>query len=457
METALARVSLSLLTDDQLLEYLRTQEDRLPREIVDEFVRRGEKMIAPLTGICRDERAWKQTDALYWTPVHATFILGAIGDERAVKGLLASLRWSARYGVDWVYRALPSILGVVGRPAMGALMARGRDSEAAEIDRTLALHCLGGIAARHPIQQGEILDFLKVVVEEGEEEWIRNVAASILLKFVRPGDQKLIAIAAIRQTWSDRPALFTSDDVKEAYERGVQDTTEYLRDWLEFYRPDEIETRERRWQEKAEDDRWAAGVETGAAWIHERMDRLLREYEASLAGFDDAARGNALWVAESMVEYNVWHEGLAPWRWNGQTAYAYMMDYLARRISAGEPGHIQVVPDNLVLFVRYCAGEGLLLERDWHAVQEVVAAEREAFVEAARDPETRHIARKVIESLIAKGKDPADPAAAGDRSETALSGIPSLVPSTGDAENRQALSRAELRDSTRRRLRPTQI
>src|SRR5438105_335346 len=71
METALARISLSLLTDDQLLDYLRTQEDRLPRDVVDEFVRRAERMIVPLTEISRDERSWKQADALYWAPVHA--------------------------------------------------------------------------------------------------------------------------------------------------------------------------------------------------------------------------------------------------------------------------------------------------------------------------------------------------------------------------------------------------
>jgi hypothetical protein len=454
MESTLARISLQVLTDDQLLDYLRTQEDRLSRDLVDEVVRRGERMIPPLSEICRDERSWKQADALYWAPVHASFILGATGDDRAVKGLLAALRWSARFEVDWVYRAMPSMMGVVGRPAMGALMARARDSEAAELDRTLALHCLGGIAARHPVQQGEILDFLKVVVEEGEEEWIRNVAACILLKFVRPGDRKLVTIAAIRQAWSDRPILFTSEDVKEAYDRGVQTIGEYLRDWLEFYRPQEIEARERRWQEKADDDRWAAGVDTGAAWVHERVNRFLSRYESTLIDLDDAARGDAVWVAESMSEYNVWHEQLSPWRWNAQTSYAYLMDYLARRISAGDPGRIQVVPDNLLRFVRFCFAEGLLLERDWKAVEDVVAAERDEFVEAARDPETRRAAREVLEGLLARGKDPADPASANPRSEFFLTGFVVEGPIAGGLEDRSALSRAELRDGTsRRRLR----
>jgi hypothetical protein len=451
MESTLARISLQVLTDDQLLDYLRTQEDRLSREVVDEVVRRGERMIAPLSEICRDERSWKQADALYWAPVHASFILGATGDDRAVKGLLAALRWSARYDVDWVYRAMPSMMSVVGRPAMGALMLRARDSEAAELDRTLALHCLGGTAARHPVQQGEILDFLKVVVEEGEGEWIRNVAACILLKFVRPCDRKLVTIAAIRQAWSDRPILFTSEDVKEAYDRGVQTTDEYLRDWLEFYRPQEIEARERRWQEKADDDRWAAGVGTGAAWVHERMNRVLSRYESTLIDLRDEARGDAVWVAESMSEYNVWHERLSPLRWNGQTSYAYLMDYLARRISAGDPGRIHVVPDNLLRFVRFCFTEGFILERDWKGVEDVVAAERDEFVRAARDPESRKVAREVLEGLLARGKDPADPASANPRSEFFLTGFVVEGPIAGGLEDRSALSRAELRDGTTRR------
>jgi hypothetical protein len=454
MDTALARLSIHSLSDDQLLEFLRTQEDRLTREIVDEAIRRADPLIPRLTEICRDERSWKQGDELYWVPVHASFILGATADERAVKGLLAALQWSARYNVDWVYRAIPAMMGRVGRPAMGVLMTRARDSEAAELDRTLALHCLGAIAARHPVQQGEILDFLKVVVEEGEEEWIRSVAACILLKFARPGDRKLLTVAAIRQAWSDRPALFSSDDVKEAFDRGVLSVDEYLRDWLEFYRPQEIEARERRWQEKADDDRWAAGVSTGAAWVHDRIDRFLRRYESSLLDLGDEDRGNAVWVAESMAEYNVWHERLAPWRWNGQTSYAYLMDYLARRISAGAPGHIGVVPENLLRFVRFCFAEGCILERDWRGAEAVVAAEREEFVAAAGDPDSRRIAREVIEALLVRGKDPADPASAEMRSEFFLSTFLTHDEAPGGLEDRSALSRAELRDgSTRRRQR----
>jgi hypothetical protein len=451
MDTALARVSFQVLTDEQLLEYLRSEEDRLPRTVVDEMVKRGESMLRPLSEICWDERSWKQADALFWTPVHATFILGALGEDRAIKGLMASLRWSARYNVDWVYRSMPAILGMRGRSALDILLARARESEAAELDRTLALHCLGALAAHHPVLQGEILDFLKVVVEEGEEEWIRNVAACILLKFVRPADRKLITVAAIRQAWSDQAPLFTSDDVKQAYEEGRQNTSEYLRDWLDFYRPDVIRERERRWQEKAEDDRWGRGADERAPWVHETLGRLLNRYESSLVDAHDEARGDALWVAESMTEYLIWNERLAPWRWTAETAYAFLMDYLARRISMDDAGRIRVVPENLLRFVQFCVLEGYVSPRDGREVETTVAAEKEDFVEAARDPATRRFARRAIEDLLTRGKDPADPAAAGERSEFFLSTVLAESAFPGGVEDRSALSKAELGSGTTRR------
>src|SRR5688572_7998404 len=318
METTLQRVSFHQHTEDQLIELLHTEEDRLAREVVDECVSRGERMIWRLTDLCRDERSWMQSGPASWAPVHATFILGAFEDSRALMGLLASLRWSAKYDVDWVYEKLPSILARIGRPAILPLKARVADREAGELDRRTEIHALAGVAARHPIHQGEILDFLRSVADDAdEEEAIRSTAASVLLRFVRPGDRKSIVASAIRQEWCERPSLFDAQDIEEAYRRGAPQLDSYDLDWLAFYDAESIEARQRRWDEEGEDARWAAGVEAEAPWIEEQRHRFLTKYEFSMVDFDDVARGDALWVAESMTEYLVWHEGLAPWRWNG--------------------------------------------------------------------------------------------------------------------------------------------
>lgn len=412
METTLSRISFHQLTEEQLVSLLHTEEDRLTRDIVDEFVGRGERMIWRLTELCRDERSWTQSGPASWAPVHATFILGAFQDGRALMGLLASLRWSARYDFDWVYEKLPAILGRIGRPALPPLKARISDADTSELDRMTEMRALAAIAARHPIHQGEVLDFLRSIADDADEiEGIRGVAASVLLQFVRPGDRNTIVAAAIRQQWGERPALFDAQDIDEAYARGEQDLEVYLQDWLDFYAPEAIDSRQRRWDEDAEDARWDVGARASAIWIDEQRHRFLTKYEFSLAELDDAQRGDALWVADSMTEYVVGHEGLAPWRWNGASVFSYLMDFFARRVALDDPGRIDAVPENLLRFVRFCADRGLVSSQDLKEAEDCVAAEREEFVGAALDPERRRMARAILEQMLASGIDPRDPAA----------------------------------------------
>ncbi len=412
METTLRAISFHQLTESQLIELLHTEEDRIPREVVDECVARGESMLWKLTELCREERSWKQTGPAFWAPVHATFILGAFEDARSLMGLLASLRWSAKYDVDWVYEKLPSIIGRIGRPAILPLKARVVDRDAGELDRVTEIRALGGVAARHPIHQGEVLDFLRSVADGGgEDEVIRSMAASVLLDFARPGDRKSIVAASIRQEWCDRPSRFDAHDIEAAYALGAQQMDSYQQDWLDFYTPEAIEARQRRWMEEQQDLEWSAGGDTAAPWVEEQRHRFLTKYEFSLVDHDDAARGDALWVAESMTEYLVFHEGLAPWRWNGPSAFAYLMDFFARRVSLDDPGRIHVVPDNLLQFARFCALHGYISEADLKEVEECVATERDEFVGVALDAERRRAARAILAQMLAGGIDPRDPAA----------------------------------------------
>ena len=412
MGTTLQGISFHHLSESKLLEALHTGEDRLTRDAVDAYVACGERMMWRLTDLCRDERSWAQTGPAFWAPVHATFILGAFEDPRTLMGLLAALRWSAKYDVDWVYEKLPSILGRLGRPAILPLKARITDRDNSELDRRTELHALAAVAACHPIHQGEILDFVRSIADDSnEKEGVRSVAASVLLKFLRPGDRASVTASAIRQEWSDRPPLFDAREVDAAYAAGVQRLEEYFQDGLSFYDGNAIASRQRRWEEDGEDAAWAEGVAQNALWIEEQRHRFLTKYEFSLVDHDDVARGDALWVAESMTEYLVGHEGLAPWRWNGPCAFAYLMDYFARRVSLDDPGRIHVIPDNLLQFVRFCADRGYVGPADLAAVEECVAAEREEFVAAAVDPDRRRLARAVLEQMLAGGIDPRDPGA----------------------------------------------
>lgn len=410
MHTATTRISSQQSAEAALMDALYSEEDRLSRGTVDEFLAGGERMIWRLTDLCREERSWTHTGAALWAPVHATYILGAFGDSRALMGLLASLRWSARYDVDWVYGKLPSILGRIGRPALPPLKARVTDADAGELDRVTEIQAMAAVAAHHPIHQGEVLDFLRALTENSDEqESIRSAAASALLKFIRPADQKIIMASAIRQEWGDRPPLFDVTDVDDAYALNEQQLDCYRQEWLDFYTAEAIEARQRRWAEEADDCRWSRGVGETALWVEAQRHNYLTKYEFTLGELDDEARGDALWVAESLTEYLVNHEGLAPWRCNRASVFSYLMDFFARRVSLDDAGRIHAVPDNVLRYARFCADRGDVSGSDLRDVEDVVDAEREDFVAAAADPERRKTARAVLEQMLLKGLDPREP------------------------------------------------
>jgi hypothetical protein len=410
MDTAIESISSHRLGDTELVHLLHIGEDRITRDIVDDCIAGGERMIWRLTDLCRDERSWTKTGSGFWAPVHASYILGAFQDSRALMGLLASLRWSARYGVDWVHEKLPSMLGRIGRPALLPLKARIADRDTGELDRMTELQALAAVATHHPIHQGEVLDFVRSVTDDADEqEYIRSVAASVLLKFVRPGDKKSIVASAIRQEWSDRPALFDVTEIDEVYALGRQELEHYQKEWLDFYSPEAIEARQRRWAEEAEDAHWARGIEEDSVWVEEQCHRHLTKFEFTLDGLDDEARGDSLWVAESLTEYMVWYEGQAPWRCNRASVFSYLMDFFARRVSLDDPGRIHAVPDALLRYARFCASQGKVSDGDLDEVEACVEAEREDFLAAALDPDRRKAARALLEQMLSQGLDPRDP------------------------------------------------
>jgi hypothetical protein len=239
----IAATTLASFTDDRLFDLLLTAGDTLPREAVDEFVRRGDRVIEPLAAICRDPRAWQEfEEPLLWRPLHATFILGAIGGPAAVPGLVAALRHSAEEH-DRVAEMIPSILGAAGPAALPPLLALARDRAAEWSERFEAILSIAALAARHPAMRDAVLDELRAIAEDPtQRDDIRGDAANALLDFIRPKDREFL-LARARLERRDAIPRFDASSVAKAYERGEPDLGFYFRDWLEFYRPLEGERR----------------------------------------------------------------------------------------------------------------------------------------------------------------------------------------------------------------------
>src|SRR5579884_1017645 len=171
------------MTDEALLGLLATEEDRLPRAAVEEIVFRGARMIGPLTRIVTDPENWQADLPAWWAPIHATFLLGAIGGADVIEGLLAAAKWSDAYDVDWVVEVLPSIFGRLGIAARPLLLPWLQEARHPPFVRSLVAQGLVATTLTHPEGAGEIYRQIGAVFTESEDDELKDLLGHVLLDF----------------------------------------------------------------------------------------------------------------------------------------------------------------------------------------------------------------------------------------------------------------------------------
>jgi len=234
------------LTDAELLRLLETEEDRLRRQAVDEMVGRAGRMVEPLARVCADGDAWAAEGAPAWYPVHATYVLGAIGGRRVVRPLLDALVFGNLYANHLVTEELPPIFGAIGPGAVRGLRALALDETLSGTARWIAADCLGAVAARHEAAAGPVLGCVRRMAEQAQEAVARGGAGLVLLHFARLEDRAfLYQLADELDCYDDDLHPFGVEWVDDAYARGPAAPRRYFRDWLEFYAPWERAMRRR--------------------------------------------------------------------------------------------------------------------------------------------------------------------------------------------------------------------
>ena len=126
-------------SDEELTELLFIEEDRLNRQVINEILARAETTAPILAEIVMDKHNWLQDLPEWWAPVHATYLLGALGDPRGVAPLMAALRWADAFDNDWVTDFLPAIFGTIGPPCLAALEA---------VNQGLCFHQMAGFSRK---------------------------------------------------------------------------------------------------------------------------------------------------------------------------------------------------------------------------------------------------------------------------------------------------------------------
>lgn len=250
------------LQDEDLIEILFTDEDRVSRAVVDEFIRRGQRMIEPLWDIIRDTNNWQGDAEQWWAVIHATFILGAIGAKEAITPLIMSLRFADAYDCDWLLEALSSIFGKIGPVVLEPLKKVILDQSNNWTTRTIALEGIAAVTVNYPRLSREIFDFIAQQLKDPYEDMmVRGLAGNILLDFKQSKYQKsLLKFAEEEEKFAEyQPSYilhFSQDEVLEDLQSDKKHLEQYTRDWLRFYDEKEIQIRQERWKSEDKKNRW---------------------------------------------------------------------------------------------------------------------------------------------------------------------------------------------------------
>jgi len=251
------------LSDVELIDLMHTMGDGLPREVVDEVLDRGHRMIPYFYVIVSDKTSWTRPLPDWWACVHATYMLGAFETQETMPALLSALRWSDAFDCEWVTEDLPSMFGRLGQVAYGPLQAVVRDISAGWGARSIALSSMAAVAITTPFLKEGFLDFASYVLADVTEPLaLRQSAANILMDFRSQAHRQILLNfgreeAVRKEEIPDYDGVFYDYEVDEFLHADDtrMDLDYYKRDWLIFYDSEERERRREFW----EDEQLSAG------------------------------------------------------------------------------------------------------------------------------------------------------------------------------------------------------
>ncbi len=247
-------------TTEALIALLFTQEDRVTLEHIKELAARPDA-VEPLREILRNTYYWEEgQDGKFWIELHAVSILCLAKAEAAIPELISAIELASINDMDWLNETLAGNLSQFGTAIISPLIdrirtARDKYQESYEYSfvRGKAAETLIRIALKHSDVKDEVVSFLSdCLLDSTENDLLFNAFMGDQLVYL-DREQTIIAM-------------------KAAYERGGVDETvtgdfdgfmkgidaykdmrmrELTSDPLEFYQPDEIAARQKRWKEEA--------------------------------------------------------------------------------------------------------------------------------------------------------------------------------------------------------------
>jgi hypothetical protein len=242
------------MSADELVRILIRNEDRVPRNVIDECARRGDAMLDALADRLRKDYYWTEdvSGGEWWLAIHAAMILGLLESERAGELLVELMRRLGEDGDDnrlsWITDHWPALFRNKPASVMTALRDIAEDRELDVLVRTDAVESVIAITGK----LDEALTWgAQIAFDPNEDLEVRAFIGNLLVDFPRPEYRsRLEQLAREHEEFS----VFDLDDVRDAYREGRDHPRwDQRRDPWRFYAPEEIESRQLRWvQEEAQ-------------------------------------------------------------------------------------------------------------------------------------------------------------------------------------------------------------
>ncbi len=239
-----------------MIDLMIGDEDRVPRNVIDECALRGDAMVNHLSRLADESRDWYgEPSGEWWLKLHAVMILGLIPTECAgllmVKFMHRMSREEDDDLQDWLASCWPALFRNKPESVLPALRALCEDHAVDWYIRSCAIEAVVA-AARHQGSDAleSALEWLAGIVANEEEDWdLRLCSGNTLLDFPRAQYRQMLEGLAARQ--SGLGMHFSRDDVQRAY-AAMQDKADGERfgDPWKFYLPSEIAARKQRWAEE---------------------------------------------------------------------------------------------------------------------------------------------------------------------------------------------------------------
>lgn len=241
----------------ELVERLIVDEDRAPRDLIDECARRGDAMVDALKAKLDelDEHKEDLSPGEWWLTLHAAMICGLVATESAALFLVDIMRRLDRDESDdmqdWLAGYWPALVRNKPATVVAALKDLSCDPRCdwyMRTDATAAVVGFGQYSGAAELE--EALDWLAAFVTDENDDWdFRLCSSTYLLDFPRERYRALLDELAASQNGVG--IYYSTKDVENAY-RKMKDEPSWGRfqnPW-KFYEPTEIAKRQQRWAEQ---------------------------------------------------------------------------------------------------------------------------------------------------------------------------------------------------------------